>query len=190
MIGGTTWHTKVLAATKVMAQLQSPTLALTDAALTAASTFRTGLSTQLSPIVAMAIHAIRWNFFFRAVPAAFVDQADAIIGILSEDIGATSASAELTDPRTLAEAGIAERGILETAVGGQLTTVPLLWTAEFDPPIWSIAQNLRILGEIVEAVGTVGPSVDIHCKIHYTVEPIDQSMMTMLVQRLNLAVQP
>lgn len=191
MIGGTEWSTKVLEMTKVMNQLQSPTLNLTNAALTAASTFRTGLSTQLSPPVAMAIHAIRWNFFIKNTgAAAFADQADAIVGVLSEDVGATSASAELTDPRTLAEAGIAYRAILETAVGGMINIIPLLWSAKFDPPIWTIAQNLRILGEITEEIATSAASVDVHLKIHYTVEPVSQAMLTSLIQRLNLAVQP
>lgn len=188
MIGGSSWHTK-LAAMTIMNQLQSPTLSLTDGGLTNAATFRTGIATQVSPMMAMAIHAIRWNFDYFTYPA-FEDQSQATVAVLSEDIAATIAADELTDPRTLAEAGCGSANTLETAVGGQTQVTPLLWTGEFDPPIYTIAQSLRLVAQIVENAAATARSMNVHCKLYYTIETIDERFARMLIQRLNLAVQP
>jgi len=187
-IGGSQWHTR-LATNRIMLSLQSPTANVTNADLQDNELFNTGLSTQLSPPVAMAIHAIRWNIFQRT-HISYEDLAEAIIAVLTEDTGATVASNELTDPRTLAEAGMGFVSVLETAAGGSDADRPLLWTAEFDPPIITIAQRLNLVAEIVEDGATTSPSFDVHAKLYYTVEPIDQTMLTMLTMRLNLAVQP
>lgn len=172
-----------------MNQLQSPTLALTNASLVDNTLFNTGLATQLAPPFAMAIHAIRWNISIGQ-PTEAQDSQDNVIVVLSEDVGGTIASDELTDPRTLAEAGTEWIQQAVTAVGALYLSRSLLWTARFDPPIWTIAQRLNIIGQIVETVATSAPDATVHMKLFYTIEPVDQKQMSELVQRLNLATQP
>ena len=188
-IGGSEWNAPGLLTTRLMNQLQSPTISLSDGTLTANSLFNTGLATQLSPQFAMAIHAIRWNLDISS-PTAAQDMEDTIITVLTEDSGATSAAAELTDARTLAEAGIKYAQANQSSVGEQILVFDSLWTAKFAPPIWTIAQRLNIVGDIIEAGGGTAPDLSIHCKLYYTVEQIDETFSRELVQRLNLSVQP
>jgi len=188
-IGGSEWTAPGIPFTSVMNQLQSPTVAVSDGTLVANTLFNTGLATQLSPQFAMAIHAIRWNFFTFNLGAT-QSLEDAFLGTISEDVGATTAASELTDPRTLAEAGQEYTSITITAVGEQYQHSQMLWTAKYSPPIWTIAQRLNILGQISEGGAGTSPAVDIHAKLYYTIEEIDDQMMRNLVQRLNLATQP
>ncbi len=188
-INGSSWHSSHLPMQSVMLQLQSPTVTITDADLDVNSLFNTGISTQLSPSVAMAIHGIRWNFALSTyvTPGDFINQ---IIALITEDVGATDAGAELTDPRTLAEAGTQSDESTATAVGESHSHSSVFFGAEFDPPIWTVAQRLNLVAIGIEQAGGAMPEWDIHAKIAYTVEPVDTQMSTRLVQRLNLATQP
>jgi len=175
--------------TTIMNQLQSPTVTVSDGTLQANTLFNTGLATQLSPQFAMAIYAIRWNFFMSA-PTLNQNVEDAILGTISEDVAATVAADELTDPRTLAESGVAFDQHVSTNVGAEQFQQSMLWTSKFNPPIWTVAQRLNIIGEIVEAGAGTAPTYQIHGKIYYTVETISDEQLRKLVQRLNLATQP
>ena len=188
VLGGDEWDTPQLPEGTVMINLQTPTVS-PAAGAGANSNFRTGLATQVSSNLVLAIHAIRWNFFIQR-RVDYEDVSDFYVGIVSEDVGATIAANELTDPRTLAEAGLGRQTILATAVGGADSIYNVFSSAEFDPPIYTIAQQLNILAEIVENGTATSPSCDIHVKIAYTVEPVSQGLINQLQQRLNLATQP
>ncbi len=189
-IGGTSWHAHPgIPFEAIMFHLQTDTITPDNTGLTANATFRTGISTQLAPQVAMAIHAIRWNIAMTAHGTP-EDQVDQVIALLSEDISATSAAAELTDPRTLAVAGTQHVEHTATAVGELAQLSSYLWAGEFSPPIWTIAQQLRLMGEIVEQASTTASGWDIHINIAYSLHPISDTLRNDLIQRLNLATQP
>lgn len=174
---------------EIINSLQSPTVQVSNGTLINNSLFNTGISTQLTPTIAMGIVGIRWNIFqFNNTVSQNAE--NAFFGMISEDVGATDVGAELTDPRTLATAGKQENQLSLTAVGEQLIPQAMLWTAKFWPPLWTVAQRLNILGGIIELGAGTAPTVDIHAKLLYILRPISQEFSTKLVQRLNLATQP
>lgn len=167
--------------------LQTSTVTVTNAALLANSVFRTGISTQLSPTIAMAIHQIDENITPKgAFPTG---QMDNIVWVLSEDLSATDASGELTDPRTLIIGG---RTYIQqiTTTGQSIAIEDLIKYIKLDPPIWTIAQQLNLLCAMVEHVAVSSPDWDIHLRLHYTLHPISAINLQALMQRLNLSPQP
>ncbi len=182
IIGGEHWHAKSLMSGEIMYSIQSPTVSPTAGA-SANTNFRTGLATQLSTNQAIAIHAIRWNIY----PTLGVTWADVnnenFQGQVTEALTQTTVS--LTEPRILAGAGSAFSSVLDTAVGGQDMFWPFLWTAEFDPPILTIAQNLNVV-----ATSSGSLAFDFHAKLMYTLVDVSEQTLNELVRRISLATQP
>ena len=184
-IDGTRWHTK-LPIGSVMNWIQTPTVSPVAGA-SAVSNFATGIATQVgvgAAPVALMIHAIRWNIFPTTGLAAWADVFSVSLqGQITENVAQTAVA--LTDPRILCEVGEMFSSLLESAVGGQNKLDSFIWTAEFDPPIITIAQNLRIVGTSSSTI-----AFDLHAKLLYTVQAIDQAVRDNLMMRLNVATQP
>lgn len=167
--------------------LQSPTVTPTDAAPNDNETFRTGISTQLSPQIAMAIHQIDVNIIYKA---AMPPESYAVVSVaLTEDLSATDAANELIDPRTLFIAGKQVITRLTTS-GRSQQIIDLLKEHKLDPPIWTIAQQLNIIGSLQEIVAAAYPQFDVWLRMHYTLHPISVVNLQALMQRLNLSPQP
>lgn len=188
VIEGEHWHASKLQLGDIMSFIQTPTVT-PAAGASAVSNFATGLSTSLGAAggamgLALAIHAIRWNMFNTRALAAFADVTTVSLqGQITENVAQTAVA--LTDPRILAGCGLGESSILDTGVGGQHDWDQFLWTAEFDPPILTVAQNLRIV-----ATSSATATFDCHAKIMYTILPVTQQIRDQLMLRLNVATQP
>jgi len=188
-LGGSSWNAPQLPLETIMLTLVSPTVSPDNTNVNANSLFRTGISTQLAPQIAMAIWGVTWNIGLGAHSTP-VDKLEDVIGVLTEDIGGTNAGDELNDPRTLAVAGTQREEHTGTAVGEIANDTALLWPAVYNPPIWTIAQQLNLIGSIIEITVTAAVARTIFCEIFYTLSPISTAFSTKLIQRLNLSTQP
>lgn len=161
---------------------------MTDAAPDQNTNFNTGVSTSLSPRQAIFIHRIVENITPKDVITK--DSMNNIVWVLSEDLSATSAGGELTDPRTLALGGRTYGTLVTTVEGGGVFSERLLQYIDFVVPIVTIAQKLNLLGSLVEQNAGGQPDFDVWLRIEYTVQNISNAMVQRLIQRLNLSPQP
>ncbi len=169
----------------VPAVIQSPILTITDAAKLQNSLFRTGIATSLNPPVGLFVHRVVESIY----PKGFIASMFGITWALGEDLGATDAGTELTDPRTLMVGG---RHYYEnfTTSGSAAWVEPIIRYYDLPVPFITIAQQLNLLGVMTEDEAGANPDVDVFLRLHYTVRPISTALMNRLLQRLNLSAQP
>lgn len=167
--------------------LQSPTLTVTSAAPTQNSVFRTGLATSLAPMTAIFIHRIIQNITPKGELAD--GEVSNYVYVLSEDIGADDAGAELTDVRSLFVGGQVHY-FSEATEGAAISFHPLIVYLDLPIPIVTVAQQLNFLGSLVAHVVAAEPDVDMWLRLEYTIRAISRATQNRLIQRLNLATQP
>lgn len=166
-------------------RLQSASLTLTDADKDANDVFNTNLGA-INVQMAMYIHRIQIQCNVQAWVAA--DLANACVYVLSENTGATSALLQGNDTRAL---WLGERDWLTdiTTTGMSGFTYEAIINVDLDPwPIITIAQQLNWLSEMVEFTAGTSPDIITKINIWYTLEPIDATLRSRLIERLNLAL--
>lgn len=167
-------------------RIQSGSLTITDADKDQNDTFNTNLGA-INVSMAMVIHRIQIQCNIQgAFPNA--NSLYLLVGVLSENTGATSAVTEGGDTRSLF---LYERDFERNLVtsGGSFQAYEALQTFNLNPwPIWTIAQTLNFLGEGVEAISGAYPNVIMRAHLWYTLEPVDAALRARLIERLNLAL--
>ncbi len=166
--------------------LQGPTVNVTNAAADANALFRTGIATSLSPQIAMFIHQIDLNMALQTLPGLDLTQQN--VWVLSEDLGATVATGELVDSRSLMVGGRSYYFDLTTSGMGAFSERLIEYISPV-LPIVTIAQQLNFLVSAISPLGNA-VSTDVFARLHYTLRRVSPQLMRQLVQRLNLSPQP
>lgn len=170
---------------KPLFRIQSETLSITDAAKQQNDLFNTNLGA-INVQMAMVIHRLD----VQLNPQGFlgVDAAQALVLVLSEDTSQTSALTAGQGTRTLwfTESDFT-MDIATSGVSSHIEQV--VKRVELDPwPIWTIAQQLNWLGEMVELVAGTAPDFNAKIDLWYSLEPVDAQLRSRLLERLNLAL--
>jgi len=178
---------RALFSNKPLFRLASASLTITDADPDQNDVFNTNLGA-INVQQAMVIHRLQIQCNFGTVlPGG--DATALLVGILSENTGATSAVLQGNDSRTLF---LYQRDFAKdfsTAVGSTLNVYNAIQTVDLDPwPIWTIAQQLNFLGELTEGIAAAYPDFIMRIHLWYTLEPVDATLRSRLLERLNLAL--
>lgn len=170
---------------KPLFRIQSASLTVTNADPDANNVFNTNLGA-INVQQAMVIHRMDIQCNVQAVMVAGL--VNAIVMVLTEDSSATSALTAGGGTRTL---WFGERDFQATitTTGGHSQIYDAVFRVNLDPwPIWTIAQELNWLSELAEITAGAAPDYITKIDLWYSLEPVDATLRSRLIERLNLAL--